>query len=184
MTNFLNEENFSEKKTQKCCIFPSVVERTLTNFLFYVLPFFIGLNFTHIPEVFPSIKYLDLNWYRIRRYTKRLWALFCIFVLFVIFSFVFHFINYYEISKWKFIFYVSLLFSIVISIALYTYCKRDRITLHLHHSSLMIILIPFINLHCIFDMLELGVFTGVMVEGACRWGISNIFEDKKQYLSI
>ena len=41
----------------------------------------------------------------------------------------------------------------------------------------MMILIPFIGIHCIYDCILLGLANGVFTEGASRWGFDPVWLD-------
>lgn len=177
--NFFNFQNFEEINNNANCIYPGWLERIIVNYFFFIIPFFIGVNFTHFNNT--AIKNFDLNPQRMKEnYTPMMWLLLIALSIFILLNLAYHFYNYAVISLIKFGVYIIILFGIIATIAYGTYLNRQKKVLHIHHFNLMSLLLIFVNVHCIYDLILFGLLNGIMVEGAARWGIRSIWENREK----
>jgi len=155
------------------CNYPILWEIIFFNYFFFVIPFIIGLNFTYLDNI-KELQKFTLSCKDMKNWGCHLWTLFLILIAFLISVLVILFKNLLEYSIKRFMFY---LFVIVFFFGFCYYkTKKTGRKFHLHHYALGVIVCCFLGIHNDFFTIVLAVFSGVMVEGSCRWGCSPIWD--------
>ena len=163
------------------CKFPVFFERVFKNFFFFAIPFIISLNFTYVEE-FPGLRDFNLSWEYMKFWSWKLWGLFFIMCGFILFTVSFLFLSFLKNSLIRLSFYASLL--LVIGLYVIIRSKREAPVkhFHLHHYMLMIVFCLFLGIHSDFCLIIFGVFSAIMIEGSCRWGMDPCWTDSFQDL--
>lgn len=176
LSEYLNPEfYFKLYKTE--CKYPVFFERVFQNYFFFILPFIIGLNFTYLDYI-PELQKFTLAWHDMKNWGLDLWALFVALCLFILFTISFLFYSIIQTSLIRFAIYALFLASLIVYVFMKTKKEEKKGKhFHLHHYALMLVLNWFLGIHHDYFMILLGVFSGIMIEGSCRWGISSCWSD-------
>jgi hypothetical protein len=153
------------------CRFPSYWERVLSNYLGFIIPFILGLNFTHLDGL-PIIGDITLDWEAMKNWKWPTWVVFLSLVGLILFILCQHLYIWYIASTFRLAFYIISLVLMLI----YAKVRSKTKHFHLHHYMLMIILIPFLGVHQNLDLVLIGILSGIMIEGACKWGCGTCWE--------
>lgn len=141
------------------------------NMLAWTLPYFIGLQFTHLDKgpmqkfSFTPDKMKEWPWF--------LWA-FTAFLVVVLLGLMAYFITVYAragVLLGYFIFGLC----IVLAFLLPTLVLRKSYKLHVHHYTIGMILIALIGYQSVVAAIVHGFCNGMMIEGGCRWGYDPIW---------
>ncbi len=159
------------------CKYPTIFERILSNYFFFILPFIIGLNFTYLDYI-KELQKFTLSWEDMKNWGWDLWRLFIALCLFILFTISFLFYSLIKTSIYRFAVYIIFLIGLVLFIVIKTKKeKKNNKHFHLHHYALMVILNLLLGIHHEYFIILLGIFSGIMVEGCCRWGVSSCWND-------
>lgn len=161
------------------CYFPSFWEIFLRNYIFFVIPYVFGLNFTHMDDI-EFFKTFTLTWSEMKDWDFLHWLVFIVLIGFIGVNLILLYAYYAACSKYRFFFYIILISSIVLYFAIKSYIVRGKQHFHLHHYALMMIIIPNIGVQGIYWSMIIGIVSGIMVEGSCRWGISPCWDDENR----
>lgn len=172
---FKPEFYFKTFKTE--CKYPVFFERVFQNYFFFILPFIFGLNFTYLDDI-PELQKFNLAWHDMKNWGMDLWALFVALCLFILFTIGFLFYSLINTSLIRFGVYLLFMGVLIIYVFVRTNKeKKNNKHFHLHHYALMLVLNLFLGIHHDYFMILLGVFSGIMIEGSCRWGVSSCWSD-------
>lgn len=172
---FKPEFYFRISKTE--CKYPVFFERIFQNYAFFILPFILGLNFTYLDYI-PELQKFNLAWHDMKNWGLDLWALFISLCAFILFTIGFLFYSLIHTSLIRFAVYLLFLAALVLYVIVKTKKeKKNNKHFHLHHYALMLVLNWFLGIHHDYFMILLGVFSGIMIEGSCRWGVSSCWND-------
>jgi hypothetical protein len=179
LENFLNINPFVESNKNNLCVMPGFFEISLLNLVFYFYPLLIGLNFTAITDNIQCIKYLKMNWNKKKNWERKHWFIIYGLITFLVLNVVFHFVNFARDSWWKF-FIFSLLFLFIGGYILYRYFISHKKTKELDFTNptLIMFVIIFVNLRCVYDLILLGFLSGLLASSAGRNGIRDIFKER------
>jgi hypothetical protein len=159
------------------CKYPVFFERVFQNYFFFILPFILGLNFTYLDYI-PELQKFTLSWKDMKNWGLDLWALFVALCLFILFTILFLFYSLIHTSLIRFGIYVFFLGSLIVYVFIRNKKEeKNNKHFHLHHYALMLILNWFLGIHHDYFVILLGVFSGIMIEGSCRWGVSSCWSD-------
>jgi hypothetical protein len=142
------------------------------NYFIWTVAFFIGLQFTHADVGF--MQQFTLDWSVMKNWP---WWMWCIFVglLLLIFSILAYlFFLYYTIGFLTI--YLGLLVAVIGAFAGITFLLRKNYNLHFHHYVLGMFVMTFSCYQNAFVTVLHGIFNGIMIEGASRWGYDPIWE--------
>jgi len=178
ISKWFNAE-FYFRNNNSDCKYPIFFERIFKNYFLFILPFIVGINFTYMDNIKPLQKF-NLAWHDMLKWSYNLWILFFLLCLLIFLTLYLLFITLIKISILRLGIY--LLFLLTIFIYVFEKNKREKIKkkhFHLHHYALMLVINLFLGVNHDFFLLLLGVFSGIMVEGACRWGVSSCWSEGK-----
>lgn len=177
LENFFNFYPFYESNANNICILPGFFEVTLLNYFFYFLPFIIGLNFTAIVDNIQAIKYLKMNWNKRKNWERKHWVIIYGLITFFVLNVVFHFVNYARDSLWKFLLFLILFISITVYLTYRYLHNKSTKQLDLTNPTLIMLVLIFVNIHCVYDLILFGFLSGLMSSSAGKNGIRDIFKD-------
>jgi len=164
---------FYFKDFQTDCKYPVFFERIFQNYIFFVLPFILGLNFTYLDYI-PELQKFTLSWHDMKNWGWHLWTLFIALCLFILFTLGFLFYSLIHTSLVRFGFYVVFFLGLILYTIIRTQKeKKNHKHFHLHHYALMLVLNWFLGIHHDYFLILLGIFSGIMIEGCCRWGVGS-----------
>jgi len=138
---------------------------------FYLIVYFIGLNFTHLDN--PPFNQITLEWDIMKNWPWYLWVTF-----FGIVSFIFLNIGYLctlYIKSGVIAGYLELLVAIPVFFVVVTYLYRNTRKLHVHHYVIGYCVVMLVGYQSMYTSAFGAIFTGIMVEGASRWGFDPIW---------
>ena len=69
-----------------------------------------------------------------------------------------------------------MLIAIPIGIAVITHLLSKTRKLHIHHYFIGLFVVLFVGYQSYYVAALSGIFTGIMIEGASRWGFSTLWE--------
>jgi len=172
---FKPEFYFKSLKTE--CKYPVFFERVFQNYFFFILPFILGLNFTYLDDI-PELQKFNLTWDDMKNWGWDLWTVFAALCLFIFFTIGFLFYSLIQTSLLRFIVYLVFLAALLVYVLVRTNKEqKHKKHFHLHHYALMLVLNLLLGVHHDYFMVLLGAFSGIMVEGSCRWGVSSCWND-------
>ena len=172
---FKPEFYFKSFKTE--CKYPVFFERVFQNYFFFTLPFILALNFTYLDYI-PELQKFNLSWHYMKDWGCNLWSLFVVLCSFILFTIGFLFYSLIHTSLFRFGVYILFLAALILYIIVRTKKeKKNHKHFHLHHYALMLILSMLLGIHHDYFMILLGVFSGIMIEGSCRWGVGSCWND-------
>jgi hypothetical protein len=177
--NFLNISDYKTLNSNNC-VYPGFVERFLKNYFLFIFPFFIGLNYSSITERVEFFRKqffcLEWNWNNKTIWPFKQWVYLSFFLFFITLNIIFHFLNYCRDSYGRFLFFI--VFSVIILGSIFYYNNKVKLTKKLELNTVVVIMIilPFINIHCVYDLILFGVLNGILVEAICKEGIVNIWK--------
>ena len=133
--------------------------------------FILGCNFTHFDQ--PPFTEMTLEWEIMKNWPKFLWYAFGSIITFVFVNLAYLFYMYYLSGQiWE---YIALTIGLFGFIIIKTYVLRDTHKLHLHHYTFGLIVLCYCGYQSRWIATLAAFFTGIMVEGACRWGFDPIW---------
>ena len=142
------------------------------NILFWTLPFFFGLNFTHLDK--GPLNKFSLDPKDMKTWGIGLWILFICMILLLGFIVTLIFSAYYAMG--------ILSYYIAYAIALFTLmawktkiAKSKGKNIHIHHYTLALILMSFNSIQNPYLTVVHGFLHGMFIEGSCRWGLDAIW---------
>ena len=185
LENFLNVYTYLDLNSNNLCIFPGFLEVIFLNYNLFILPFFFGLNFFSIIESFQTFKYMRMNWYMTKYWERKHWVIYYILIGFFIFNILFHFANYARDSIFKFGFFLILICLISGYITL-RYIRNKKVFLDLNSPTLIMLVIIFVNINCIYELILFGICNGLMVGAFVQRDSCDIFKqvDLQNYNSF
>lgn len=171
-----NAEYFKEfeyGQTNPTCKVYSWAEVFKYNMLWWNIAFFLGLNFTHLDK--GPLKNLTLDWQVIKNYGKGMWTILAALTLFIISLLYVIATEYSTIGILNYyIMWAGALFSFMVWNTKRNHAKGKE--LHIHHYTLMLMLMSFDSLQSPFASLVHAFCHGIFIEGGCRWGFDPIWE--------
>ncbi len=192
ISNFFGLFEFVDVNSNKfLCIFPTFIEKFVINFFFFFIPFLFGLYHTrfilakcnqnnqsnsnhktetkrdtsHKPLIFDKQNYLDLF--------KDNMMIFLTHIIFLSVNIIYYLFSYYTDSLFKFIIYISIFLGQVNFISIKTFVK-GYITLS--KSTILMILMPYVNTHCIYSTMLLGWMIGLFSTDVYENGFTGLWE--------
>lgn len=159
------------------CEYPVFFEIVLNNYFFIVLPFIIGLNFTYLDDL-PALRDFNLTWHDMKNWGWLLWTLFILLCIFILSTMSFLFYCLSQNSFQRLGVYAGFLIALFIYIYVRSQKEKPKKTFHLHHYALMFLLSLLLGIHNEYFTILLGIFSGIMIEGCCRWGVSSCWDEE------
>jgi len=139
------------------------------NYYIWTFAFFLGLQWTHMGQ--GILGRFVLSWDIMKTWPAILWAVFVALIVGALALVAVMFVHYRaahvlpQYAIW------------LIALPSWFYYKsRGCKNVHLHHYSLMMIILSFLSYQDAFTTLLSGYFNGVMIEGAANYGYDVIFE--------
>lgn len=163
---------FDEIKVSDCKVYTHH-EMFIYNY-YYLIIFFIGLNFTHLDN--PPFNEFTLEWDIMKNWPWYLWALFVLLCSFLILNVVYLLRLYYAsgVLPQYILFIIGIGLFFVIGNRIYDKTRK----LHIHHYVLGAIVTMLAGYQNYYVTTLAGIFAGIMIEGSCRWGFDPIWEPK------
>jgi len=175
LENFLNLYTYFDLNSNNPCVFPGFLEVFFLNYNLFILPFFFGLNFFSIAESYQTLKYMRTNWHMTKYWDRKHWIIYCILIGFFILNIIFHFANYARDSVLKFGFFLILICLISCYITL-RFVRNSKLFLDLTSPTLIMLVIVFLNINCIYELVLFGFCNGLMVAAFARRNSCDIFK--------
>ncbi|CDW87216.1 UNKNOWN [Stylonychia lemnae] len=141
------------------------------NYHIWTFAFLLGLQFTHLQVGF--MKNFSLSWDIMKTWPLILWLVFFSFIGFMIYIFTYLFYLYAQINLLYN--YVGCIGIIVGGIWLRGKQLGPKAVLHIHHYFIGIVSCMLICYQNTFFTVLHALFSGVMIEGGCRWGFVGIW---------
>jgi len=136
--------------------------------LLWLIAYYFGLQFTHADQ--GILKKFVLDWNVMKTWPPILWAVFCVLIAAILLLVSILVRVYVEYHILKDYFYL-----IAVIAAWFYYKSQGAKNIHVHHYTLMMGLQALCCYQDIFITVLSGVFNGIMIEGASRWGYDPIF---------
>jgi hypothetical protein len=184
--NFLDTKNFSDYNSNNLCVFPFIFERLIINLIFFIIPFIIGIHLMQYKK-FLKLEKINItlffrNFFCMDRSTR--YMNFTT-IIFIVMNLCYFFYIYISFSFTKFIIYLSIFIGIIIIIAIFSFKYRKTKVLSINIIAFTFISIPFINLHCNYCQILLGLVSGMFtyeysINELNYKKIFYIFEDKSK----
>jgi hypothetical protein len=158
----------------KLCRFFSIFEVIFYNYVFFVIPFFIGCNFTHLVNV-SWLSSFSLTSKPIKKWRCPQWFL----ATFILINWIYILYTLNSESQQRFLIYAGLATVMVV-----LFIKRKHIEkafsklFRLNYYVLAMCLCPLIALHGVYMAMLLAIVSGIMVEGASRLGTISFWNNE------
>ena len=163
---------WNDIKISKCYVY-SKFEMFVYNYA-YLLVYFIGLNFTHLDN--PPFNQFTLEWDVMKNWPWYLWAVFVMLCLFLLSNIAYLLRLYYASEVLPQ--YLLLVAAIPTFFIVVTKYYGDRRKLHIHHYVIGFVVVMLAGYQNYYVSSLGGIFMGIMVEGAARWGFDPIWIPK------
>jgi hypothetical protein len=173
LSKYFNSNLYFKNFIQECN-YPVLWETILNNYFFFILPFILGLNFTYLDYI-KELQLFTLSCDDMKKWGCHLWTLFFLLIAFLSTLLIILTKTLLENSIKRFLFYLLMIIFFV-GICIYITKKTGK-KFHLHHYALGLIVCCFLGIHNDLFTIVMGIFSGVMVEGSCRWGVSPLWDD-------
>lgn len=161
-----NKTNGKTNLTTDTCIYPGFIERITLNFSFFFLPFLFGIHLKYIISTLPSLANIEINLWQTKKWNKMTYIILSCVLFFILVNLVFYIYNYARDSVVKFIIFLTVLI-ILTSIMIFNTLKminhKKSNSQLMSVSFLLMVLIPFVNIHCVYSLILFGLLNGVLV---------------------
>jgi hypothetical protein len=163
-------------KNNSCAERPTVFDVSVSNYIYFGLPLILMSNFNLFGRI-PFLANFGLTCDSMKKWGWKQWTFFVF--LFGSFGVILEYFSreYYQLSPYRLLFYACQLLFIILFLVIYTATHPDK-KFHMHHYSLMMILIIFIGVHSKFARVCLGLASAVYVEGVAHYNYDAIWEDE------
>lgn len=160
--NFFDLKDFSDYNIYNKCVFPFLFERLIINLIFFIIPFILGIHLVQYKNI------LKLNNINISLFFTNFFCMdkslrylnFSAFI-FIILNLSYFFYVYISFSLAKFIVYFSFLTGIIAIIVIFSLKYKNTKYLSINIITFTFFSIPFINLHCNYSQILLGLLAGI-----------------------
>jgi hypothetical protein len=186
--NFFDLKDFSDYNINNKCVFPFIFETLIINLIFFIIPFILGIHLIQYKNI------LKLNNINISLFFTKFFCMdkslrylnFTAFI-FIILNLSYFFYVYISFSLTKFIIYFSVLTGIIIIIVIFSLKYKNTKYLSINIITFTFFSIPFINLHCNYSQILLGLLAGIFtyeysVKQLNYREIFYVFQDKSKDL--
>jgi hypothetical protein len=142
----------------------------------WTLPYFIGLQFTHLDKGIMTKFVLTPE--KMKTWPAQLWMVFVAIIVFALGMIGYMIYAYYTAGV--ILFYIAWIALIMGTLAVITLCRRKTHKIHVHHYTIGMIVIALIGYQSLLAAFVQAFCNGMMIEGGSRWGYDPIWYPLKK----